>query len=107
MLTVIAVDNAWDVIKDLLFDDDSKVFVDLAKDAGFPAPNEDSIGYEVEGNDGEVVATVEIAWPEKCIGFMTVEQSQDKQKLEDLGWKILNLLDVTDVDAVSLFGGDK
>lgn len=107
MPTVIAVDNAWDVIKDLLFDDDSKVFVDLAKDAGIPAPNEDSIGYEVEGNDGEVVATVEIAWPEKCIGFMTVEQSQDKQKLEDLGWKILNLLDVTDVDAVSLFGGDK
>lgn len=103
----IAVDNAWDAVKDLLFDDDARAFVDLAKDAGFPAPNEDSIGYEVEGNDGEVVATVEIAWPDKCIGFMTVEQSQDKQKLEDLGWKILNLLEVTDIDAVSLFGGDK
>lgn len=103
----IAVDNAWNVVKDLLFDNDAKAFVDLAKESGFPAPSEDNIGYEVEGNDGEIVATVEIAWPDKCIGFMTVEQSQDKQKLEDLGWKILNLLDVADIDAVSLFGGDK
>ena len=103
----IAVDNAWNIVKDLLFDDDAKAFVDLAKDSGFPAPNEDNIGYEVEGKDGEIVATVEIAWPDRCIGFMTVEQSQDKQKLEDLGWKILNLLDVAEIDAASLFGGDK
>ena len=103
---VAAVNDAWNEIKELLFDDDAKAFVELAKDAGVPAPDEDNIGYEVEGDDGEVVATVEIAWPDRQIGFMTAEQAEDKEKLEKLGWKILNLLDATDVDTASYFGGD-
>lgn len=37
---------------------------------------------------------------------MTVEQAEDKEKLEKLGWTILNLLDAADIDTVSLFGGD-
>ena len=104
--SVTVIDDAWDAIKELLFDDDAKAFVELAKDAGVPAPDEDNIGYEVEGDDGEVVATVEIAWPDRRIGFMTVEQAEDKEKLEKLGWKILNLLDAADIDTASLFGGD-
>lgn len=103
---VTAVDGAWDAIKEFLFDDDAKAFVDFARDAGVPAPDEDNIGYEVEGDDGEVVATVEIAWPEKRVGFMTIEQTEDKEKLEEMGWKILSLLDAADIDAASLFGGD-
>ena len=106
VVTVTVIDDAWDSIKELLFDDDAKAFVEFAKDAGIPAPAEDNIGYEVEGDDGEVVATVEIAWPDRRIGFMTVEQAEDKEKLEKLGWQILNLLDATDIDTASLFGGD-
>ncbi len=102
----VTVDDAWDAIKDLLFDDDAKTFVKLAKDAGVPAPDEDHIGYEVEGDDGEVVATVEIAWPDRRVGFMIVEQVEDKEKLEKLGWKILSLLDAADLDTASYFGGD-
>ena len=106
VVTVTVIDDAWDSIKELLFDDDAKAFVEFAKDAGIPAPAEDNIGYEVEGDDGEVVATVEIAWPDRRIGFMTVEQAEDKEKLEKLGWQILNLLDAADIDTASLFGGD-
>lgn len=106
VVTVTIIDDAWDSIKELLFDDDAKAFVEFAKDAGIPAPAEDNIGYEVEGDDGEVVATVEIAWPDRRIGFMTVEQAEDKEKLEKLGWQILNLLDAADIDTASLFGGD-
>ena len=76
------------------------------KDAGVPAPDSDNIGYEVEGDDGDVVATVEIAWPEKHIGFMTAEQAEDKGKLEGLGWKILSLIDATDANITNLFGGE-
>ena len=104
--SVTVIDDAWDAIKELLFDDDAKAFVELTKDAGVPAPAEDNIGYEVEGDDGEVVATVEIAWPDRRIGFMTVEQAEDKEKLEKIGWKILNLIDAADIDAASFFGGD-
>lgn len=103
---VAAVDDAWNAIKELLFDDDAKAFVEIAKDAGVPAPDEDNIGYEVEGDEGEVVATVEIAWPDRRIGFMTAEQAEDKKKLEKLGWRILNLLDIANMDVASYFGGD-
>lgn len=100
------IDVAWDAIKEILFDDDAKAFADILKDAGAPAPEEDNIGYEVEGDGGEIIATVEIAWPERSIGFMTVEQAKDKEKLEEMGWKILSLLDAADIDTASLFGGD-
>ena len=93
--------GAWDAIRELLFDDESKAFVDAVKRLAIPVPNEDDIGYEVEGDDGEVVATVEIAWPDKKIGFITEEQIGDKEKLETMGWTIIGLFDAA--DAVNLF----
>ena len=99
------VDAAWDGIKELLFDDDAKAFAESAKGAGLPAPNEDNIGYEVTGDDGEVVATIEIAWPEEKIGFMTAEQLEDRKKMESMGWHILDLITVT--DAIQYFGGEQ
>lgn len=106
IISMSACDDTWNAIKELLFDDDAKAFVELAKGAGVPAPNEDDVGYEVEGDDGEVVATVEIAWPDRRVGFMTAEQAEDKEKLEKLGWRILSLLDAADIDTASYFGGD-
>ena len=101
----VPVDAAWDGIQELLFDDDAKAFAESAKGAGLPAPNEDNIGYEVTGEDGEVVATIEIAWPEEKIGFMTAEQLEEKGKMESTGWRILNLTTVT--DAIQYFGGEQ
>lgn len=98
--------NEWDAIKEILFDNEAKAFVDYAKGAGIPAPDEDNIGFEVEGNSGEVIATVEIAWPDKHVGIMTADQVENKEKLQDMGWKILNILDVADIDIAGLFGGD-
>ena len=57
------IDDAWDAIIELMYDDDAKAFVELARDTGVPAPAEDNIGYEVEGDDGEIIATVEIVPP--------------------------------------------
>ena len=100
------IDDVWNEIRELLFDDEAKEFVDFAKSVGIPAPSDDDIGYEVEGDDGEVIATVEIAWPAKRIGFMTSEQAVDSERLERLGWKILNSIDAANIDVGSLFGGD-
>jgi DEAD/DEAH box helicase domain-containing protein len=96
--------SAWDKIKELLFDDDSKAFVEIAKTSNIPVPNEENIGYEVVGNDQEVIATIEIAWPDKKIGFMTTEQLEDKAMLEANGWKVINLLDAANIN--TLFGGE-
>ena len=101
----VPVDAAWDGIQEVVFDDDAKALAEAAKGAGLPAPNEDNIGYEVTGEDGEVVATIEIAWPEEKIGFMTAEQLEEKGKMESTGWRILNLTTVT--DAIQYFGGEQ
>ncbi|MCC8046585.1 MAG: DEAD/DEAH box helicase [Clostridiales bacterium] len=97
--------SGWDAIKDLLFDDEAIAFVQLAKESGIPIPCEDDIGYEIEGDDGEVIATAEIVWPEKQIAFLTAEQMNDREKLEKRGWKIINVLDAA--DASLLFGGEE
>ena len=86
-----------------LFEEETLTFIDMAKDAKIPAPTEDGIGYEVEGNDGEVVATVEIAWPDRKIGYLTADQLEDKEALESAGWKILSITDLA--GAITLFEG--
>lgn len=86
-----------------LFEEETLTFIDMAKDAKIPAPTEDGIGYEVEGDNGEVIATVEIAWPDKKIGYLTVEQLEDKEVLEDSGWKILSITDLA--GEITLFEG--
>lgn len=88
----------------MLFDEEAKTFAKAAKDEGFPAALDDHIGYEVEGTDGEVLATVEIAWPELKIGYLTENQLEDREKLESEGWKIIDLLNMNQMKGV--FGGE-
>ena len=97
-------DTSWQKIWELLFDEEAKSFAKAAAEAGIPAPSEDCVGYEIEGPDGEVIATVEIVWPEHKVGFLTAEQLEDKEKLEQDGWKILDLISL--YDALQLFGGE-
>ena len=101
-----AASDDWNEIKGLLFDEEAKSFAETASNAGVPAPDENDIGYEIEGENGEVIATVEIAWPINKICFMTEEQIVDREKVEALGWKILSLCDVADTDIAKQFGGD-
>lgn len=96
--------NSWNMIKELLFDDEAKAFVDMVKEQRMPVPSEDNIGFEVEGDNGEVVATIEIAWPDGKVGFMTAEQMEDKEKVQAMGWKIIDL--IAAADAANLFGGE-
>ena len=97
-------DDGWAAILELLFDNDAKAFAEAARDEGIPAASEDNIGYEVEGSDGAIIATVEIAWPDLKIGFLTREQLEDKERLEAEGWQIIDLLNMKDLK--SAFGGD-
>ena len=95
---------AWQAVEEILSDDDAKRFAAAAADAGLPAPEEDHIGYEVEGDDRAVMATVEIAWPDQKLGFLIGKQLDDKEKLEKSGWKIIDMLSLS--EAVEIFGGE-
>jgi len=98
-------DSGWNSIGELLFDEDAKAFAALAQKSGIPAPAEDFIGFEAAGADGNVIATIEIAWPDKKLGFMTSEQSIDREKMEHLGWKIYTAADLSGLDLSDLLGG--
>ena len=97
-------DVAWQAIKEMLFDEEAKSFAAAASEMGIPAPAEENIGYEVEGEDGEVVATIEIAWPDKKVGFMTEDQLEDKERLERDGWRVVDMISLS--DAIQIFGGE-
>jgi DEAD/DEAH box helicase domain-containing protein len=77
----------WNEIMELIFDDVVKEYVMCLAKSNISIPDE--VGYEVIGSTNEVIATVELAWIEGEIAYLTSEQMDDKVKLEKLGWKIL------------------
>lgn len=97
--------SAWQSVAKHL-DNAAKSFAEAAIKSGIPAPEEDNIGYEAEDESGTVVGMIEIAWPDKKIGFMTEAQTADREKIEALGWRILSLGDASDQSIAELFGGE-
>ena len=96
-------EKEWNNILELMFDEEARAFAGAAREKGIPVPEEEHIGLELEGVSGEVVATMEIGWPDRKIGFMTTDQLTDKEKAEALGWTILTAADMP--ECASLFGG--
>ena len=82
-------------------DEDTKQFAKKLQDLNISCP--DSIGYEVTKENGAVCATVEIAWFDKKICFVTEEQAVDKDILKKLGWTVLDKNSNIDT---KIFGGN-
>lgn len=93
--------SAWENIRELLFDNEAIDMATKLYNLGIAAPDE--VGYELTDTSGEVLATIELAWTEIKIGFITEDQAQDKEKLEASGWKVFTVSDEIDV---TLFGGE-
>lgn len=68
--------------------EDAIAFARKVREMGISVP--DSIGYDVTDENGAVVASVEIAWIQKKIGYITEEQEPDRGVLEQMGWTILD-----------------
>ena len=94
--------DEWTVIEELLFGE-SKDFVKKLKEVCAPVPSEDDIGIDITDKNEQVIGTIEIAWPDLKIGYLTEEQLSDKEKLEAAGWKIISTSDELDS---SIFGGN-
>lgn len=97
----VEVNDTWGKVRELLFDDEAIEMATKLRDLGIAAPDE--IGYELINSSGEVIATIELAWTMQKIGFITDEQSEDKEKLDAIGWKVFTVSDEIDV---TIFGGD-
>ena len=92
--------DAWDEVIELIFDEQAKQLAVYLKNQGI-LPGEP--GYEVVNENDEVIATVELAWPDLKIGFLAIEQQEDKEKLKKMGWTIIESVDSVDL---SIFGGE-
>lgn len=92
--------DAWNDTYDMLFDENIKEFAHILSEHGVPVPE---VGYEVTSDDGEVLATIELAWLKGKIAYLTQEQAEDKAVLETLGWQIID--NKSEIEKVN-FGGD-
>ena len=96
-------EDGWSEILGLLFDKAKEDAVKL-RELKVPAPKEDDIGIDISDDNGGVIATIEIAWPEYKVAYLTEEQIADSQKLEAAGWKIITSAENIDL---TIFGGNK
>ena len=99
-LTEVTIDE-WSEILDMIFDEDAKAFAEQVKAINVKKPDE--VGFELVNESDEVIATIELAWTEKKIGYLTEEQLDDKEKLVAMGWTILS---GKDAPSIELFGGE-
>ena len=93
--------DEWTSIEELLFGE-SKKFAKKLKSIGAPVPSIDDIGIDVTDKNGQVIGTIEIAWPDLKVGYLIDEQLADKEKLVAEGWKIFSTND--ELDSL-IFGG--
>ncbi len=92
--------EGWGMIREMIFDDETLSIANELEGRGLTAP--DTAGYELgaEGDSGEVIAEIELAWTDLKIGYMTESQQTERQKAENAGWKIFTSKDEID----SVFG---
>ncbi len=85
------IDESWDEVVEQLFDDTVKECVDKLIRLGVSAPS--IVGYELQDNNGAIVAECELAWENEKIALLMSEQLEWKNKFEDLGWKVFSTVD--------------
>ena len=97
----VVANEAWQSIRELLFDKEAIEITKKLNDMGVPTPDE--VGFELTDTSGEVIATIELAWTSMKVGFLTDEQYKDEEKLTAYGWRIFVATDEIDI---TIFGGE-
>ncbi len=79
----------WDGIKEQIYTDEAIEFMQACVDAGIEAPS--VVGYELEGDNGVIIAEGEMAWEARKIVFLTAEQTEEnKEVFEEHGWTVID-----------------
>ena len=90
----------WDEIKEQIYTDEAIEFMQACIDAGIEAPS--VVGYELEGDNGVIIAEGEMAWETRKIVFLTAEQlEENKEVFEEHGWTV-----VDSSNGVEVLGGN-
>jgi DEAD/DEAH box helicase domain-containing protein len=70
-----------------LMDDTAKAFAAKCAELAIAAP--DTVGYELEDENGAVVGEAEMAWERYKVAFLLEEQAESKEAFIAAGWKVL------------------
>ena len=70
-----------------LFDDTARAFAAKCAELGVPTPN--TIGYELEDENGTVVGEAEMAWERYKVIFLLADQAENKETFISCGWKVV------------------
>ena len=89
-------DEGWNEIRAMLFDDDTVKISDALEKKNIAAPEE--VGFELADDSGKVIAEIELAWTNRKIGYMTEDQQADRDKAENVGWRIF--INAEEIDTI-------
>ena len=84
------IDTGWIELKELT-DENLHCLLDTLKENEWPVPE---AGYELEGTNGEVIGSAELAWEELKLAFLAEEELEYEQHFTEVGWKTLPLQEV-------------
>ncbi|MCP4402490.1 MAG: DEAD/DEAH box helicase [bacterium] len=80
-------DPAWRDALELACDEAQPLLTEL-RGRGIPAPQ---AGFELTKQDGEVIATAELAWEDKQLAFLLLEELEGQSIFTDKGWQTESL----------------
>jgi len=68
-----------------LVDDAARPLLVIAVESGAPMPEP---GFELATDEGEIVATAELAWPALRVAVLLERESAERQQFESCGWRV-------------------
>ncbi|WP_136797070.1 DEAD/DEAH box helicase [Desulfosediminicola ganghwensis] len=83
-------DPEWSEVKELT-DDSLHELLNLLRGAGWPIP---VVGYELEGEDGEIMASAELAWEDASIAFLEESELEFQPNFTKKGWGTYSIVEV-------------
>ena len=84
------VEGEWNELKELT-DVQFHGLLDLLRENKWPLPE---AGYELEGADGEIIASAELGWEALKIAFLTDDEIKYRNQFVDKGWKTIPIAEI-------------
>lgn len=82
--------NIWDAVKEMT-DPQIHGLLDLLRDNAWPVPEP---GFELEAENGEIMACAELGWEELKIAFLLDNEKAYQPRFTAFGWKTVSISEV-------------
>jgi len=84
------VEDEWNELKELT-DAQFHGLLDLLRENNWPLPE---AGYELQGADGEIIASAELGWETLKVAFLTDDEIEYQDQFMARGWKTIPMVEI-------------